>query len=149
MLILVGIEDGRAEELAGKILLLLTVPLGQQFLLGTLLFVETLDGLDDEGVDNLLVVVPIEALVLEDRLQVFVHLDKGLVKLAPQLTIELVVVLLTVHVLLIDVALLDLLKELSDEDVGIVPRQFLGAQEIIELFVLCELQGEAVIDEFG
>ena len=109
VLVLVGIEYGGTEQLTGIFLVLLAVVLGQQLLITAILLLETLDGLQHEGIDNLLVVVPVQALLLQQLVEVGVLLDEGAVDLAPHLAVGSVVVLLALHVFLVNLAVLNLL----------------------------------------
>ena len=104
---MVGIEDGSAEQLTCKLLFLLARPFGQEFFLATVLLLETLDGLHDEGIDNILVVVPVEALFLEHAVDVVIVHDEGLIEMTPEVAVGLVTVVLIVHVCLIDLTALD------------------------------------------
>ena len=147
-LVLGIVKDGSAEQLAGVILLFVAVPLGQQLFLGTILFLEALDGLQYEGINDLLVVVPVKTLVFEDGVKLVIVHEEGLVELAPQFAVGLIVVFLTLHVLLVDVAALDGLEELADGGSCVFPGEFLGADKVGKCLVLFELKGKAVEHKF-
>lgn len=87
MTVVVTVQDGTTEQAAGKLAILVVLELGQQGLVGSVLFVEAFDGLQHKGVDNLLVVVPIQTLVFEQSVEVGVVEDESLVELAPQFTV--------------------------------------------------------------
>ena len=116
--------------------------------LGSVLLLEALDGLQHEGIDDLLVVVPVEALVFKDGVKLAVVHEEGLVEFTPQFAVGLVVVLLTLHIFLIDLAALDGLEELSDRGSHVVPGELLGAQEVGKRLVLLQLEGKAVEHKF-
>ena len=147
-LIGVGVENGGAEELACKFLVFNVGVLGQQLLLVLVLRVEALDGLQHEGVDHVLVVVPIEALLLEEGVDVGIVLDELLVETAPQLAVLIVGACRLGHVLLIDLTLFDLIAELAYKLLIVVPCDMLVLKELIEHLVLFELGGEPVEYEF-
>ena len=89
---MVSIHNAGAEQLAGIVSVLLAVVFRQQFLMSLVLFVETFDGLHHKGVNNLLVVVPIDALLLQQTVEVGIVLDERTIQLTPQLAVGVVVV---------------------------------------------------------
>ena len=76
MLILVGIHNGGTEQLAGIVLVFLAVVFRQQVLVRLVLLFKALDGFQHEGVHHLLVVVPVEALLFQQCVQIVVVLDE-------------------------------------------------------------------------
>ena len=147
MLVVVGIEDRSPEELDGKVPVLLVPVLRQQLLVLPVGGVEAFDGLDDEGVHHLLVVVPVEALLLQHGIQVGILLDERAVDPAPHLPVGLVRVLLVLHVFLVDGALLYLVAELAHRLHVVFPAAFLVFHEEVELLVRLQLDGEPVVCE--
>ena len=113
------------------------------------MLIETFNGLDDEGVDDLFIIVPVETLILENGVEFVVLLDECFIELTPQLAISIVAVLCTIHVILINLTLFNLLEELTNKSCRVVPANLLGTQKIVQLFILAQLQGEAVEYKFS
>ena len=90
MTIVVGIENGTAEEATSKLLVLFILEFGQQLLIGPIFRVKALDRLQHKGIHYLFVVVPVEALVFEQAIKLFVVEDEGFVELAPQFAVGFV-----------------------------------------------------------
>ena len=147
MLIFLAVQDGGAKQLAGVVLVLLRVVFRQQLLRRTVLFVESLDGLQHEGVHHLLVVVPVQALLLQQGVQVGIVLNQRAIQLAPQLAVRLVVVVRRVHIFLVDLAVGNLQVYLLQKFGLIVPRLLLAFHEVVQHLVLFQLQGETVVDK--
>ena len=149
MLVLLGVEQRGAEEVDGKLAVALVLELGQQLLVGLVGGVEALDGLQHKRVDDELVVVPVEALLLQHGVELLVVLYELAVELAPHLPVGLVVVGLVGHVVLVGLALLYLVAELAYEFKVVAPAVFLALDELAEHLVGFQLQGELVVAEFG
>ena len=121
---------------------------GQQFLLGGVFLVEPLYGLEHKRVDNLLVVVPIEALFLEQGVELLVFLYQRAVYLAPQLPVGCIRVVGVGHVVFVYLAFRYLLVQLPYKLDFVVPRLLLRFDEVVEHLVFLELQREPVVCEF-
>ena len=81
------IHDGATEQTNGELLVLDVLVFGHEFLVGSIDGVESLDGLEHEGVNHFAVIVPIETLLLEDVVNTFILHDDVLVEFAPQFAI--------------------------------------------------------------
>ena len=147
VLIVVSIENRSPEELDGKITVFLVTVFRQQFLVFLVGRIETFDGLDNESVNHLLVVIPIETLLFQNGIQIRILLDQRTINLAPHFTIRFVGIFFAAHILLVNGALLDLIAEFTYRLHIIFPATLLGLHEEVELFILFQLYGEPVVGE--
>ena len=153
-LVSVAVEDGGTEELASEVAVLGVLIFWQQLLLCLLGWVEALDGLQHEGINDVLVVVPVERLLLQEGIEVLIVLDKGLVETAPELTVLGVLVEsvlgceeLSVDIIVVEVARGDGRQNLTNRLYVFLPCGMLYVDPIVQHLVLLQLHGEAVEGE--
>ena len=144
----VGIENGGAEEFPCEVFVFLVFVFGQQFLSRRVFGLESPDGFQHEGIDHFLVVVPVEAFLFEQCVEVFVFLNDLLVDFPPHLAVGLVGVVVAFDVVAIDFALFDEVADFPDELNIVFPREFQRFGGLAQHSVVVELQGEFVFHEF-
>ena len=147
MLIFIGIEDGIAEQLACIVLVFLAVVFWQQLLTGFLLLVETLDGLQYEGVNDVLVVVPVKTLFFKQGVKVVIILNERTINLTPHLAVSSVIVLLVSHIIVVNLTFRNLKIQLFKKFGIVVPRFLLCFHQLVEHLVLFKLQCKTVVSE--
>ena len=69
MTIIIAIQDGTTEQATGKIPIFLILKFGQQGLISAILLIKAFDGLQNERINNLFIIVPIKALVFEQHIE--------------------------------------------------------------------------------
>ena len=141
----VGVENGGAEEFSGKFAVFLVLVFGQQFLSRRILGFESADGFQHERIDHLFVVVPVEAALFEQRVEVVVFLNDLLVDFSPHFAVGFVGIVVAFDVFAIDFALLDEYAHLTNELDVVGPRQFHRLGGIAQHLVVFELKGEFVV----
>ena len=143
-------EQGGAEKALGKFAVLVVAVFREELLRSTFLLFEMAYGLQHERIDNAAVVVPVEAFLLQQLVEVFVLDDDFPVQLAPQfLVIFIGRSLRQLHIFLIYLRLRDELVKPSHEVLVIGPRPLLVFYEIPKLSVALQLHHELVVDEAG
>ena len=144
---LVCLENGCAEELACEIAVLVAVVFWQQGLLYSVFLLKTLDCLYSESIYDVLVVVPIEALVLEQFIEFVVVPDECLVDFSPHLAVVLVGVDGVFEIVLEKLCFPDSVIEPFDKVGMKVPRHFLAFEEFAKHTIVFQLERKPVVGE--
>ena len=139
-----------AEERDGKLLVFLVLEGRHDGLQGPHLLVEPADSLQHKGVNDGFVIVPVEAVVFEDVVQLFVVADECTVDFAPEFAVFLVGRRVAMDIELEEVLLGYFLVHLPQEVLFVFcPVYGLLLLEGTQLFVFPQLGNELVLDELG
>ena len=155
MLISIAVEQCSTEELAGKVAVLFILIFRKQFLISLAGWLEALDSLQHEGIDDILVIIPVEALLLEQSIEIIIVLNEGLVSTAPELAVVCIVVELlymvlghgTVNIAGIEIAGDDGSINLAHSFDILFPRRLLHISPVSEHLVLFQLHSKSIVCE--
>ena len=140
-------QQGVAEELLGKLGIVVVLEHGQQGLRLAVCLAELLDGLQHKGGDDFQVVVPVERFLFEQLEQLLVGAEHILDHLFPELAIVLIRIFGSLHILFVDVALDNPLREVSQKFGVVGPGDGFLLVIIPVIVAISQLLDKAVVDK--
>ena len=102
-------HDGTIEQLLRKVEVGIALVFRHQWMRGSAVFLKAVDGLEDKGIDDCLVVVPIDILVFQQFGEFVVVTDELTVDDSPHFAVLFVTGGLALHIVLVEVAFLYLI----------------------------------------
>ena len=148
--VVLGTKQRCAEQSCGEFAILFVLELRHQLLARTSLGIKTLDGLQHKGVYDEAVVVPVEALFLQDLVEVLILHEHRPVESAPEVAVFFISRFAIIsHPILVDVRFYDLLVEAAYEVLLVRPGFLLILRELQKLVIRLQLGHKAVFDELG
>ena len=108
--------------------------------------IETLDGLQHEGIDNLFIVVPIQTLFFEQRIESLIIYNMRFVEFSNDLTIGVIVFFFVVDVTLEQLVVRPKIIDFLDEVFVVGKEDLLFFGKFFECLIFGQLRKEAVFD---
>ena len=106
--------------------------------------IESFDGLENEGIDDLLVIVPVETLLLQNGVEILIALYQRAVDTTPELTVGLIILRITHHILLVEGTLLYLVTKFTYRLDVVLPAHLFILHKEVELLILLQLCGKLI-----
>ena len=106
--------------------------------------IESFDGLENEGIDDLLVIVPVETLLLQNGVEILIALYQRAVDTTPELAVGLIILRITHHILLIEGTPLYLVTKFTYRLDVVLPAHLFILHKEVELLILLQLCGKLI-----
>ncbi len=143
------IQDRVMQQSEGKRPVFLVFKHRKQRLICAFLFGKPFDCFQDKALHNLYIVVPVYTFILENIVQFFIHIDKLLEDLSPELTILIVGGRSVFGVFSVGVRCQDGIQQIFHECLVGFPHHGAFRKLFLKLCVLPELKHEFVVEQVG